>query len=87
MSGGDSGIPHIREDRRIADFFAGALQVEFIDDIGDMKPGATGDTEYARHLEEALAYVVRERPWDPDSFARMTGVGFWEDEEPYASRS
>lgn len=88
------GIPHFEQDRDIAAFFRVALNVEFIDDIDRERSNVVRvhkrrgevvrDTPYARHLREALEYLLRERPADSTEWALMTGVSFWEDERLYA---
>ncbi|MFE1174338.1 hypothetical protein [Streptomyces sp. NPDC058773] len=77
-------IPHYASDPKVAAFFSGALNVEWIDDVHEMKPGATGKTSYARHLKEALQYLLSERPASSREWALMTGVSFWEDDRLYA---
>ncbi|MFI0711057.1 hypothetical protein [Streptomyces inhibens] len=82
------------EDRGVAAFFRVALNVEFIDDIDrervnvvrvrKNKGEVVRDTPYARHLREALEYLLRERPADSTEWALMTGVSFWEDDRLYA---
>jgi len=67
----------------VAGFFSGALNVEFIDEIHTMKVGATRKTPYARHLKEALEYLLRERPAGSREWALMTGVSFWEEDHLY----
>ncbi|MET7796217.1 hypothetical protein [Streptomyces decoyicus] len=84
MSFPDTVIPHYASDPKVAGFFSGALNVEFIDDIHKMKPGATVNTPYARRLKEALEYLLSERPADSREWALMTGVSFWEDDRLYA---
>ncbi|MGW1379598.1 hypothetical protein ACWD6P_35765 [Streptomyces sp. NPDC002446] len=77
-----SGIPHFEADERVANFFEISLNVEWIDDIHKSKPKR--DTEYGRHLREALEHLLRERPLTAQEFGEMTSVGFWEDERLYA---
>ncbi|GAA5611446.1 hypothetical protein Spla01_02594 [Streptomyces platensis] len=84
MSFPETVIPHYASDRRVAGFFSGALNVEFIDDIHTMKPGAVGKTPYARHLKEALEHLLSERPAGSTDWALMTGVSFWEDDRLYS---
>ncbi len=55
-------IPHFASDRQVAGFFGGALKAEWIDEIHEMKPGATRDSPYARRLKEALHHLLSERP-------------------------
>ncbi|MFJ6751308.1 MULTISPECIES: hypothetical protein [unclassified Streptomyces] len=86
-------VPHFAEDRDVAAFFRVALNVEFIDDMGREKANVVrvhkskGEvvrgTPYARHLREALEYLLRERPADTTEWALMTGVSFWENDRLY----
>ncbi|MFF4698904.1 hypothetical protein [Streptomyces chattanoogensis] len=84
MSFPDTVIPYYASDPQVGGFFGCALKVEFIDEIHTMKPGAVSKTAYARHLKEALEYLLSERPASSTEWARMTGVSFWEDDRLYA---
>ncbi|WP_406477678.1 hypothetical protein [Streptomyces platensis] len=78
----ESLIPHFVTDERVASFFKVALNVEWIDEVHKGKP--RGDSQYGRHLREALEYLLRERPFTAQEFDAMTSVGFWEDDRLYA---
>ena len=79
-----SSIPWFATDDGVRSFFTTALGVEFIDEIHRMKPGATGKSPYARHLREALEYLLRERPCNVAEWGALTGTAFWDDVRLYA---
>ncbi|MFF9782065.1 MULTISPECIES: hypothetical protein [Streptomyces] len=49
-----------------------------------MKGKAKRDTPFARHLHEALEYLLREHPVTAEQWGQLTHVFFYEDDRLYA---
>ncbi|MFG2862664.1 hypothetical protein [Streptomyces sioyaensis] len=73
-------IPHFVADPDICTFFEVCLGVEWIDDIDKMKGKVKRDTPFARHLHEALEYLLRERPVTAEQWGQLTHVFFYEED-------
>ncbi|WP_441247021.1 hypothetical protein [Kitasatospora sp. McL0602] len=76
-------IPHFSDDREVETFFRTMLGLEYIDDVHLHREWARGKKPSARHVREALEYLLRERPATSTQWARLTEVSFWEDDRLY----
>ncbi|WP_257980160.1 hypothetical protein [Streptomyces sp. CB02959] len=89
-----SDIPHLSSDESVRNFFECFLGVEFVDDIDKFRPNivrrdkrkgdVVRDTPLARHVREALEYLLRERPVTAEQWGQLTHVFFYEEDRLYA---
>ncbi|MFF4339589.1 hypothetical protein ACFY00_06585 [Kitasatospora sp. NPDC001540] len=79
-----SDIPHHETDPAVGAFLRHAFRPERIEDLHERRLSTRKqDLPFSRHLREAFAYLLRERPCDVVDWSRLTGSAFTDEAHLY----